>query len=206
MAITEIVARLNPEFRSWLAHRFLLIRVYAGCGSAAFSGCPKSVGTRLTRVIPDLDNELCHALAQVEELLLTLAAWEDDPDAPATLPVPVAGRVALEALNRVQDAVIPTQSRHDRPVPTGGRLLGPDGHYEHRPLRLVTLDPADLTVLAATAELLGRTLATHPHSELVDAIAAGAEAAAPTCGPAPTPVELVEVLARALGLVVMCVL
>jgi hypothetical protein len=28
----------------------------------------------VTRLIPDLDDELCHALTQVEELLLTLAA------------------------------------------------------------------------------------------------------------------------------------
>lgn len=152
------------------------------------------------RLVPDLDDELVGTLGQVEELLLTLSAWEDDPDDPAVLPAPLAGRVALEALHRVQDAIAPTQTRQGRPAPAGGRLLGPDGRYEHRPLRLVALDPADLETLAAAAAALGRELATRPHSELAEAIAAGAEAAAPTYGPAPAPVQLVEALARAHGL------
>jgi hypothetical protein len=78
-------------------------------------------------------------------------------------------------------------------------LLGPDGRYEHRPLRLVQLDPHDLRVLAATAAALGRELATNPHGELGEATAAGAEAAGGTYGPAPQPVEIVEALARVHG-------
>jgi len=102
------------------------------------------------RLVPDLDDEMVFVLAQVEEVLLTLSAWESDPDAPAELPAPLAGRRALEALNRVQALIAPTQTRIDR---NGGeilvtvgpdRLLGPDGRYEHRPLRLVALDQADL--------------------------------------------------------------
>ena len=31
------------------------------------------------RLVPDLDEELVHALGQVEELLPTLAGWEADP-------------------------------------------------------------------------------------------------------------------------------
>lgn len=54
-------------------------------------------------------------------------------------------------------------------------------------------------MLAATAELLGQALAIDPHGELAEAIAAGAEAAAPTFGPTPTPAQLVEVVARAHG-------
>ncbi len=151
------------------------------------------------RLIPDLDDELCHALGQIEELLLTLSVWEDDPDGLAELPDPLAGRVALDALNRVQDAIGPTQTRTARPAPDGGRLLGPDGRYEHRPLRLVAIDPGDLRILGEAAAQLGRALATNPHGELVEAMAAGAEAAAPTFGPTPEPVELVEALARGLG-------
>jgi hypothetical protein len=153
-----------------------------------------------TVLIPDLDDELVHALAQVEELLLTLSVWEDDPHDAIVLPTPLAGRVALHALERVQDAVGPTQTRSGRPAPVGGRLLGPDGRDEHRPLRLVDLDPADLAVLAAAAAVLGRELATRPHGDLADAVAAGAEAAAPVYGPTPTGVQLVEALARAHGL------
>lgn len=151
------------------------------------------------RLIPDLDDELCHALGQVEELLLTLSVWEDDPDGAVELPGPLAGRVALQALNRVQDVIAPTQTRTGRPKPSGGRLLDPDGRYEHRPLRLVAIDPNDLRVLGEAAAQLGRALATNPHGELAEAIAAGAEAAASTFGPTPQPVELVEALARALG-------
>lgn len=150
-------------------------------------------------MIPDLDDELCHALGQVEELLLTLAGWEGDPHDPALLPAPVAGRAALDALNRVQEAIGPTQSRHGTPAPAGGRVLGPDGRYEHRPLRLVTLDAGDLRLLADTAAQLGRALAADPGGELAEAMAAGAEAATPTFGPTSQPVELVEALARALG-------
>jgi hypothetical protein len=100
------------------------------------------------------------------------------------------------------DAIVPTQSRHDHPAVGGrvqGRLLGPDGRYEHRPLRLVDVDDADLQILAATAQALGQALATAPHGELAEALAAGAEAAAPTYGPAPTPVGLVELIARVHG-------
>jgi hypothetical protein len=150
------------------------------------------------RLIPDLDDELSHALYQVEELLLTLAVWEEDAADPVTLPAPLAHRATLDALNRVQAVINPTQSRTDRPTP-GGRIVGPDGHYEHRPLRLVRLDPTDVDVLGAAAALLGRELATEPHGELADAMAAGAEAAT-VYGPAPRPVQLVEALARAHGL------
>jgi hypothetical protein len=102
------------------------------------------------RLIPDLDDELSHVLYQVEELLLTLAVWEEDAADPVTLPAPLAHRAALDALNRVQAVISPTQSRTDRPTP-GGRIVGPDGHYEHRPLRLVRLDPRDVDVLGAAA-------------------------------------------------------
>ena len=150
------------------------------------------------RLIPDLDDELCEVLRQVEEALLTLATWEADPDEPANLPAPLARREALQALDRVQTIVDPTQSRYDQAA-SPGRLLGPDGRYEHRPLRLAAIDQDDLATLTAAAQLLGRALATAPHSELAEALAAGAEAAAPVYGPPPEPVELIEGLARALG-------
>jgi hypothetical protein len=60
----------------------------------------------------------------------------------------------------------PTQSRTtvlpsgDQSELKGPRLLGPDGRYEHMPLRFVDVDPADLNTLAATAAALGRGVAT----------------------------------------------
>ena len=155
----------------------------------------------VTRLLPDLDDELTHALGQLEELLLTLAAWEDGPDAPVALPAPLADRQALQALERVAAVVTPTQTRAETTAPPGcGRLLGPDGHYEHMPLRLVEVDEQDLAVLAAAAAVLGRELATRPHGELAEAMEAGADAARGDYGPAPTPVQLVETLARVHGL------
>jgi hypothetical protein len=113
------------------------------------------------------------------------------------LPAPLAGRQALEALNRVQGLIAPTQTRTDRagaaiPVTVGpARLLGPDGRYEHRALRLVALDQADLDLLAAAAAEMGRALAVDPHGELADAISANRPPLAPT--------EVVAGLARTLG-------
>lgn len=150
------------------------------------------------RLLPDLDDELAFALGQIEELLLTLRSWEEDPDDPAQLPAPLADGVALDALRQLWDAIVPTQSRHHRPA-VPGRLLGPDGRYEHRPLRLVLVDDTDLQTLGAAGQALGHALATAPGGELAEAVAAGAEAADPTYGPAPTPVALVELMARVHG-------
>jgi hypothetical protein len=166
-------------------------------------------GTR--RLVPDLDVELVFVLNQVEEVLLTLSAWESDPDNPAVLPAPLAGRRALEALNRVQGLIAPTQTRTDRagaaiPVTVGpARLLGPDGRYEHRALRLVALDQADLDLLAAAAGEMGRALAVDPHGELADAISAGAEAAGAADRPPLAPTEVVAGLARVLSVLDLAV-
>lgn len=167
------------------------------------------------RLIPDLGDELCCVLRQIEEVLLTLAAWERGPDEPAGLPAPLAGREALHALNRVQDAIRPTQTYTDdrgvqHPPPAGvgnGRLLGPGRGYEHRPLRLVELEESDVDVLNTAAVALGMTLALEPSSELTEAIIAGAEAAysAGTGDTELLPVALVESLARALGVLDLAV-
>jgi hypothetical protein len=160
-------------------------------------------------LIPDLDDELCRVLDQVEEVLLTLAEWEADPDAPAVLPEALAGRAALGAVHRLQDAIGPTQTLLDergtqiepRIVGAGaGQVLGSDGAYQHRPLRLVELAVADLELLSTAAAAMGLALALDPHSELADAITAGAEAAGIGYRPPPAPTEVVAGLARVLGL------
>jgi hypothetical protein len=84
-------------------------------------------------------------LERVEEpLLLRLAVAEDgerDSAWPYRLPWPIADRVALHAYNRVQR--VAAQHRRQR----RGRLLGPNGRYEHLPLLLVELAREDLDVL-----------------------------------------------------------
>jgi len=106
------------------------------------------------RLIPDLDDELTAALNRIEELLMEVAAWEDeDPD--TAWPVPLARGQALAALRRTWDAVAPAQG--ERAVEAGrtGRLLAPDGRYEHAPLRLVDVGQADVDALAAAAAIFG---------------------------------------------------
>lgn len=161
-------------------------------------------------LVPDLGDELIEVLRQVEELLLTLAAWEEEPDGPGpfVLPAPLAGRGALDALRRIQDILVPTQTPSemlDRGAQVRPRLLGPDGRYEHMPLRAVAIAVADLDALAAAAAVLGHTVATRPDTELAEAIAAGTEAAAPTYGPAPAPRDIIERLARLHGLLDLAV-
>jgi len=105
-------------------------------------------------VLPDLDKEFTAALGEVEELLLTLR-WQEtgDPDDLVAHPAALGGGVALQALRRVADTVRPTQT--DPETATGGRLLGPDGRYEHVPLRFVRVRAADVDALSAAAAALG---------------------------------------------------
>jgi len=64
----------------------------------------------------------------------------------------------LQALRRVADTVRPTQTDPD--TTTGPRLLGPDGRYEHVPLRFVRLGSADIDALSAAAAALGEPVRT----------------------------------------------
>jgi len=61
--------------------------------------------------------------------------------------------VALQALRRVADTVRPTQTNPE--AWTGGRVLRPDGRYEHTPLRFIRLRAADVAALSAAAAALG---------------------------------------------------
>ena len=162
-------------------------------------------------VVPDLDDELVFALRQAEEALLGLDGWaagdiadvvddvvDDDPDnAGEELPAlqgwvpPLADRAALEAVERIAAALRPTQGPSDRP---GLRQLGPDGRYEHTPLRFVLLEQEDLDALAGAAQLLGRHVVLRPHSELAEGAAAAAAYAGLSSGR-----DLVELLARLHG-------
>ncbi len=106
------------------------------------------------RLLPDLDDELTTALTHIEELLLEVAAWdEDDPD--TAWPPPLAGGQALGALRRIWDVVAPTQGERAAKAGRTGRLLAPDGRYEHAPLRLVDIGQADVDALAAAAAAFG---------------------------------------------------
>src|SRR3954471_24458319 len=126
-------------------------------------------------VLVDLDGEPLAPLRALEEILLRLGMWEDDDrrdpgtdTEPLRLPAPLAGRVALTAMQRLLTALAPTQSRG----PGCGRLLAPDGRYEHAPLTALTLPAAHIILLAATAAALG-----HPRldADIAELVAAHAE-------------------------------
>jgi len=110
-------------------------------------------------LVADFDGEPLAVLSALEELLRDLTAWEesDDADPPKTrealrLPAPLAGGVALAAVRRLAEALQPTQCLG----PERGRLLGPDGSYEHTPLSVLILRSTDIDILSATARALGR--------------------------------------------------
>ncbi|MEU5869793.1 hypothetical protein ABZ815_52135 [Nonomuraea sp. NPDC047529] len=107
-------------------------------------------------LLPDLDLELIHALNELEELLLTYSSYEYTGEVePGELPAPLAGRVALEALQRLGEAIAPTQGERAVKAGTAGRLLAGNGSYELVPLRLVEVDQTDVDTLAAAARVLG---------------------------------------------------
>ncbi|RBY82280.1 LuxR family transcriptional regulator [Blastococcus sp. TF02A-26] len=123
-------------------------------------------------LVVDLDGEPLAPLRALEEILLCLGSWEDDdrqePRAdtePLRLPAPLADRVALAVTQRLLAALAPTQSQG----PVCGRLLAPDGRYEHAPMTVLTLSAADINVLRATAAALGRPGLDADIAELIDA-------------------------------------
>lgn len=123
-------------------------------------------------LVVDLDGEPLTPLRALEEILLRLGTWEDDdrqdPCAdtePLRLPAPLADRVALAATQRLLAALAPTQSR----PPGCGRLLAPDGRYEHAPMTALSLIAADIDLLCATAAALGHPALDADIAELVDA-------------------------------------
>ncbi|WP_336029887.1 LuxR family transcriptional regulator [Geodermatophilus sp. FMUSA9-8] len=125
-----------------------------------------------TVLVVDLDGELLVPLRAVEEVLLCLGLWEyeerQDPAAdaePLRLPAPLADRVALAAVQRLLTALAPTQS-----LGAGrGRLLAPDGRYEHAPLTALTLPAVDIDLLSATAAALGHPGLDADIADVVDA-------------------------------------
>jgi hypothetical protein len=152
-----------------------------------------------TVLVVDLDGELLAPLRALEEIQLCLGTWEDDerenPAAdpePLRLPVPLAGRVALGTVQRLLSALAPTQSR----PPGSGRLLAPDGRYEHAPMTALTLPAADIDLLSATAAALGHPGLDPDIGELVDTYAEQFAADRRAGGRT----ELVSLLARLAGL------
>jgi hypothetical protein len=168
-------------------------------------------------LLPDLDDELTTALGQVEELLMAVQRYEDG-DPPPGWPPALAGGAALSAVRRIWDAVAPTQGCRAAEAGRTGRLLAPSGlvnlpgralrspggrQYEHVPLRLSPVSPADTGRLSAAARALGDP---HADDNVREALAEGAAAYVPAaavmaglraCDPA---AEMTATAARVAGL------
>src|SRR4051794_23130483 len=151
-------------------------------------------------LVADLDGAPLTVLSVLEELLWDLAAWEesDAVDPPEIrealrLPAPLAGGVALAAVRRLAEALQSTQC----PGPERGRLLGPDGSYEHTPLSVLILRSADIEILAATARALGRP-GLEP--DLVDVLTAYADRFVNQLAGRHTPADRAEVVPGIAGL------
>ncbi|TMR12425.1 hypothetical protein ETD86_32795 [Nonomuraea turkmeniaca] len=103
-------------------------------------------------LVPDLGEDLARAIEELERLLVTLEAAEDNG---ATLPGPLANGAALTALRRLWRALAPTQGQRAAAARLAGRLYAPGRRTEHVPLRLVDVDPIDVVTLSAAAAALG---------------------------------------------------
>jgi hypothetical protein len=122
-------------------------------------------------LVVDLDGELLAPLRVLEEVLLALNTWAEDDDLdppdrrdPLHLPAPLADGEALAAVQRLQAALGPTQSLG----PDRGRLLSPDGSYEHAPFSVVTLPAVDIEILSAAARALGHPALSADVADLVE--------------------------------------
>jgi hypothetical protein len=116
----------------------------------------------------------------------------EDGDPPPGWPAALADGAALGAVRRIWDAVAPTQGRRAAEAGRTGRLIAPSGlvnlpgralrspgsrHYEHVPLRLSPVSPADTGLLSAAARALGDPNAD---DNVREALAEGAAAYVPS--------------------------
>lgn len=97
-------------------------------------------------VVPDLDDELHGFTEPLDEALRHLAATIDDPEA-APLPAILAGP-GSEAFARSDT----------RSTPRPRSLLGPDGRYEHEPIRVVEIDHDNTVRLGSLLGTLRRVV------------------------------------------------
>jgi hypothetical protein len=123
------------------------------------------------RIVPDLGEELLTILFRTEQLLTALAAAEE-ADPGLRLPAPLADRVALGALRRLREPLIPTQGPHARERGWTGRLIAPGGRTAHDlVLRIVRINLADAHTLTAAARALGAPFAEDTVTRAVEAVA-----------------------------------
>lgn len=138
--------------------------------------------------VPDTDGELLALLGALEEILISVDPFEDDPEDWHSPASPLGDGRALEALQRVISELADAERS---PAP---RPLAPDGRFELVPVRFLTLDGADLAVMAQAIAALGQATLPSAHEFVADVLAEHA------AGGRQRPADLVAGVARAHGL------
>lgn len=117
-------------------------------------------------LLPDLDGEISHATARVEDLLRILAWWsEDDPGVgtPAEL-----WRAAVDAASEIRSAITRARTRS---------LYRPDGAYEHEPLGIACVSDAAVSSFGWAVAELQRAVSGAGSVEVVEVVGVVEESA-----------------------------
>ena len=116
--------------------------------------------------VPDTDGELAMWLGRLEDLLISVTAFDDHADTGwDPLAAPLGNGAALIAHQRILGAVLDAE-RTPTPV-----LLAPDGRFELVPIRFITVAPADLNMVAAALAAFGRSTLPGGDELVADALA-----------------------------------
>lgn len=151
-------------------------------------------------LLPDLDGEIEVTMEAFNEILIGLAwLFADELDAdPSWQPPPEleqlqafydnAGPIGGDAFSRISTAL---RDAGERP----GRVLAPDGRYEHLPIRVVVLDNDDVARFGTVATGVSDLVARHDEivTEIIEQRTDGRRTAA----------EVIEAVARVHQLVAM---
>ena len=138
--------------------------------------------------VPDTDGDLLMLLGVLEDILISLVPFDHDPEDWSPPASPLGDGSTLRALRRVISELAAAE-RTPAPQP-----IAPDGRFELVPLRFLTLDAADLSVVGEALAAFGR--ATLPGGDEFVADVLAEHAAARGQGAA----ELVAGASRAHGL------
>jgi hypothetical protein len=126
---------------------------------------PEANADRIVAV-PDTDGELAMWLSRLEELLISVTAFDDEPDTGWDRPAaPFGDGAALIARQRILGAVL------DAEHAPAAILIAPNGRFELTPVRFITVDPADLAVVAVALATFGRSTLCGVDELVSDALA-----------------------------------
>jgi len=105
----------------------------------------RNESSHMTVTLPYTDGDVAHVLGQLEEMLLALDEWDDDPPLPASL----ANREVVDAVGRLASFVASVERE-----PPAVQPVAPDGRFELVPLVFVTLGRKDQARIVAAVDHL----------------------------------------------------